>query len=393
MNHDDAIPDSRLDLPMQPAKLTTTELVTDIELAIEQVKSPSGALAPTEPLSQQPPKQQTLPTSPVVDSFLPSPNRLLIFGGLGLVSLLGISAIASNFIPHTTSVKVQALIEPVGETQPVQSGSGGVVETISVQEHQPIQAGEVITSFKNPELQAEIFQAERKIAGVEEQINQTDGQIAALERRRSAESTWLQQLTTEGLSAQDNRIQFENSKTQLLAHRSKLDDQLEQEQQQLKQLQQQQDNLTIRSPKEGTIYNLTVTQPRQTVGPDVTIAEIIPNEVDLEIKALVADTAIETIEVGHPTQMRLSECPAFQFGSLHGQIRSIAPVQPAPDDSSALAAPQQHTVTVNNNMSPLQAGSRTCELLPGMQGELTIIVKQEKLLNFLLRKLRLQTNS
>ena len=136
-----------------------------------------------------------------------------------------------------------------------------------------------------------------------------------------------------------------------------------------------------------------MTQPRQTVGPDVTIAEIIPNEVDLEIKALVADTAIETIEVGHPTQMRLSECPAFQFGSLHGQISSIEPVQPAPDDSSALAAPQQHTVTVNNNMSPLQAGSRTCELLPGMQGELTIIVKQEKLLNFLLRKLRLQTNS
>ena len=395
MNHDDALTDPMLDLPSQPAKLAAIESVTDIELALEEAKSPLGALAPTQTYSQ-PPSKQTLPASPVVDNFLPSPSRLLILGGLGLAGVLGVGAIASTFITHSTTVKVQALVEPAVESQPIQFAMGGVVETLSVQELEPVESGQEIASFRNPSLQSNFHQVERRIAGISEEISQTNGQLAALARRRSAESTWLQQLTTEGVDTQSNQTLFDNSRKQLLEHLSKLAAQLEKEQQQLNQVQQQIDSLTILAPKDGTIYNLQLSQLGQTVGPNETIAQIIPNEVELEIKALVPGTAIDNVEVGYPTRIRLSDCPAFRFGSLQGQVSSVEPVQPTSENNlGATNTPseQLYSVTIDNNEQSLQSGSRTCELLPGMQGEVTIIAKQEKLFSFLLRKLRLNANS
>ncbi len=93
--------------------------------------------------------------------------------------------------------------------------------------------------------------------------------------------------------------------------------------------------------------------------------------------------------------MNLAKCEAFSFGSLQGEVSSVEPVQPNTETSLVKSKdiPQNsYIVTIDTPEQALQSGSRTCEVLPGMEGELKIIAKQEKLMDFFLRKLRFKTN-
>ncbi len=397
MNHDDAFSNSMFDLPVKATKSTSIEPVTDIDLAIEQAKSPVGTLAATQDYQSRQvsvEKSQSLASS-VVDNFLPSPNRFIMLGGLGLVAALGIGGVAANFMTYRTTVKAQAVVQPVGDVQVIQSGMGGVVETILVQEYDTLKPDQVIISFENSPLQNKLLQIEARIAGTEERIFQVDGQLKTLERRRLAESTWLQQLTTSGLGIGGGAAQFEYSKARLLEYRNDLATQLQGERDQLKQAQQQIDNLIIRSPAAGSIYDLQLDKLGQTVNANETIAKLVPDGVDLEIKALIPDTQIKNVEVGYPTQMKLSQCASFSFGALEGQVTSVEPLQPDADTDLVKSKdiPQNsYIVTINAPEKSLQSGSRICEVLPGMKGELKIMANQEKLMNFFLRKLRFKTN-
>lgn len=396
MNHDDALSNSMFDLPGEVEKSTAIEPVTDIDLAIEPARSPVVTLTATQDYQsrQASLEKSSSLASPMVDNFLPSPNRLLMIGSLGLVGALGIGALASTFIPYRTTVKAQAVVQSVDDVY-IQSGMGGVVKTIFVQEDDTLKPGQVIASFENISLQENVIQIETQISETKERIAQVDGQLRALERRRLAESNWLQQLATAGLGTRAGLPKFEYSKRRLLDHRNELETQLKEKRHQLKQAQQQIENLIIRSPKAGNIYELRLNRLGQIVNANTTVAKIIPDGADLEVKALVPDTQIENIKVGYPTQMNLSQCASFSFGTLQGQVTSVEPVQPGTETS--LVKPEDipknsYMVTVETTEQKLRSGSRICEMLPGMRGELKIIARQEKLLNFFLRKLHFKAN-
>nr|MBX2864871.1 HlyD family efflux transporter periplasmic adaptor subunit [Leptolyngbyaceae cyanobacterium MAG.088] len=372
MNHDDAFSNSVFDLPDQVTKSTAIEPVTDIDLAIEQAKSPTGSLAAIQDFqaNQASVEQSQSLVTPVVDNFLPSPNRLLALSGLGLVGALGIGALASTFITYNTTVKAQAVVQPVGDIQPIESAAGGVVESIFVQEHDTLAPDQEIAEFKNVALQKEVEQIEAQIAGTEERITQVNGQLQALDQRRLAEASWLRQLTEAGLSS-GGGSQFTYSQNRLFQHRNELETRLGEERNQLAQVHQQIENLTVRAPKAGNIYDLQLRRLGQTVSANETIAKIVSDKTGLEIKALVPDNQIENIEIGHPTKMNLSECAFFRFGSLEGQVSSVEPVQPDLEINIGrlkTAPKNSHMVTIKTAEQDLQANSRTCELLPGMQG-------------------------
>ncbi|MFG6101356.1 HlyD family efflux transporter periplasmic adaptor subunit [Leptothoe sp. EHU-05/26/07-4] len=398
MKYDDAISNSMFELPSQIKKTTAIESVTDIELVIEQAKSPLGTL----PAKQEYQARQTSVeeaqslASPVVDDFLPSPNRLLIFGGLGLASLLGIGAFASTLITYNTTVKAEAVVEPIGDIRSVKAGMGGVVDKILVKDYDSLKPDQEIATLKNTTLLAKATRIKTQLVGIEERLAQVEGQLSSLEQRRIAESSWLKQLVPGGIGTNNNLPQFEYSKNMLLEYQKNLTSQLKQEQKELEQTQQLIDSLTIRAPQAGTVYDLDLERLGQTVASDEPIAKVISNETGLVIKALLPNNDIQNIEIGHPTKLHLPKCAAFRFGSLPGQISLIESAQT--DVATDLVksdnlSDTSHIVTVEATEQALQAvGSEACELLPGMEGELTIITGQEKLFNFFLRKLRFSSN-
>ncbi|MBE9069665.1 HlyD family efflux transporter periplasmic adaptor subunit [Leptolyngbya cf. ectocarpi LEGE 11479] len=375
-------------LPSQTAKAAATEPVTVTDITVASSETQIVSLAATQDLqSRQTSREDSdLLLSPAVENCLPSPNHLLTFTSLALVGVLGVGAVASTILTHDTVVQSQAVMVPVDEGQLIQSATGGIVETIAVQEYDSLDAGQIIAAIENPAIGLNVAQIKLQTVETEERIAQIDDQIRALEQRHLAETNLAKQLTAKGL--QSSISQFKASKEILLNQRLSLNAQLSQERQQLEKAQQQVDSLTVRSPVDGTVYELELDRLGQNVGANQTIAKVIPAGAALAVKALVPDTYLEGIEEGHTARMALSDCAPLSFGHLEGQVRSIEPAVLLTQEG--LPEKNIHMVMVETEAQALQSALRTCELLPGMQGELTIITKQEKLLNFFLRKLRLR---
>lgn len=394
MNHDDTSANPMFEsssqmTPGQMTKSTTLEPDANLNLAIEGSNALSTTLAATQEFKSRQAEleeSQSLKT-PVVENFLPSPNRLLAFSSLGLVGALALGTFVSTLVTYRTTVKAQAVVHPANEFQVIQASEAGTVESILVQNYDLLKPDQVVATLDNSALRTEIFNTKAQIAQLQEQIGQVNSEIIALEQRQSAQSS---NPSTQFSIGEAQALNY--SKGLLLAHRSELTIQLSYQNERLNQAEQKIDNMVVRSPAAGILYELALNTLGQTIKPDDPFARVIPDGTTLEIRALVSDTDIKNIKVGHVAQINLSNCKTFSFTPLKGQVSSIEPTKISQDAKSVEVTESKHTVTVQADAQEVQTGSRTCKLLPGTEGEITIITKQEKLLDFFLRKLRLKPN-
>ncbi|MEM9976105.1 MAG: hypothetical protein AAF808_00595 [Cyanobacteria bacterium P01_D01_bin.2] len=391
------------DLPLEAIKSSAIQPVTDVDLVIQRtdrsVEVGDLALRRSDPFvgtlaaTQNYQSRQTAPSeefrsaaTPVVNNFLPSPNRLLAFGGLGVVGALGLGAVASTLIPHTTTVNAQVTIEPAGEVQTIRTSTGGSIETIFFQNYETLESNQTIASLDGTPLLTEIANIQATINQTQEQIVQINSEIRALEQRRASQA----KSRRSPFSASEIKL-FEYSKGLLLDHQRGLNTQLEQQRAQLAKVELGIDKLTVRTPTAGTLYGLELNYSGQTVSSNEVIAKVLPDGMALEIKAVVPDSTIKHIEVGHYTHINLSNCgPGYD--PLEGQVASIQPVAQTPSFSTTGDAIAQNNYVVTVETNSQDAGSNTCKLLPGTKGDITIIARQEKLSDLFLRKLRVKTD-
>ena len=320
--------------------------------------------------------------------FLPVPNRVLVFGSLGLIGTLCLGTVASTFLTYRTTVKAQAIVQPVGEVQTIQANGNGNVERIFVKNYDTIKSNQQLVSLDNSSLRTEVFKIETQIAQLQKQIDQVNNELSILEQRKAAQAS-----NRQGQLSVGEAQAFQYSKDLLLAHQSDLNVQLNYQQNLLRQAEKKIDNLTVLSTAEGTLYGLTLNTLGQSVKSNDVIAKVLPEGTALEIKASTADINTKDVEIGFPVRINLANCKSFRLRPLKGHISSVKPA--APPTSSVLlnTAENSYTVTVEADEQELQTNSNTCRLLPGTEGEITIILKQEKLSDFFLRKLRLRTNA
>ncbi|MEM6255105.1 MAG: HlyD family efflux transporter periplasmic adaptor subunit [Cyanobacteria bacterium P01_D01_bin.156] len=387
MKHDDALSNSLFDSLNQGTESEALESDKAHKLAIDRANVVS-ALAPVKRFEprQSVSENSENATVPIVDSFLPAPNRWLIIGGLGLAGVLGLSAIFLTSLPHRTIVKAKVKVEPVAEPRVLQSGAGGTVASIRVQNYDSLKPNQVIASFENPDLYSQLSELQARISQTQQQLKQLNDELIAIEERQ-ASGRWLAFKVPQG--------QFEYSKRLLLDNQNELQQRLTVQQQQLANVQEQIDNTTIYTPLAGTVYDLEIKNVGQTVAAGEPIAKIISKDIPLEIKALVSDSDVNIIKVGSPTQINLASCAYSNFGILEGEVADIQALTPelaegftAEDGLSPNF--DQHMVTIV--AKPDNSRQQTCKVLPGVNGEVNIIARQERFLNFVLRKLRFSSN-
>ncbi|NEQ53303.1 MAG: HlyD family efflux transporter periplasmic adaptor subunit [Leptolyngbya sp. SIO3F4] len=399
MNHDDTSTSSMFDsssqmtpsqvTPNQRNKSTAIESSADIDFAIEpSKKSPITLAATQEFASRQSAFEETqLSSASAVDNFLPSPNRLLIFGSLGLAGALGLGALASTLITYRTTIKAKAVVYPSDEFQVIQSSGEGTVRSILAQNYDSLKLDQVIATLDNPRLRTEVINTEAQIAQLEEQVTRINRKITELEYRQATQAS-----SRNTQFSIDQSRAFEYSRNLLLGHRRDLDAQLEYQHNRLSQAEQKIDNMIVRSPTAGILYDLELKNLGQNVSLDVPVAKIVPEGTTLEIKALIPDANIKNITVGQQAHINLSNCKPFSFGSMQGQVSSIEPTTISQSSEFTQTAESKYNVTVKAESQEVKSGLRTCKLLPGIKGEITIISKQEKLWDFFLRKLRFKAN-
>jgi hypothetical protein len=119
-----------------------------------------------------------------------------------------------------------------------------------------------------------------------------------------------------------------------------------------------------------------------------TNAIVTPNRT---IQALVPADEIDQIAPQQVAQMRVTACPAGEFGTLKGQVTTIAtqPVMMTDSIVTQLSQTTLYAVTIQPQTLALKQATKSCSVRVGMQGKLDIVLREESLARSLLRRMRI----
>jgi len=244
-----------------------------------------------------------------------------------------------------------------------------------------------VSRLQLAEREASLARAQARLTRLQTGLNPTSAEVDAAEAR-------IVQERSRGIAL---LAQLQQSREQILQQEVELKSQIERDRKELNQITAEIEATLIRAPASGTLYEVKLRNIGQMFNSGETIAQIIPDEAPLALKAVIPADQINKVEIGQPTQMRVSACPFSQFGTLAGTVTEISPdaVLAEPSDSTSTASITQNTgyvVIIEPSVQYLANGQNTCLLKPGNQGLLTIISKQETVKDFLWRKVRLQND-
>lgn len=173
----------------------------------------------------------------------------------------------------------------------------------------------------------------------------------------------------------------------LIQQRIEIEKQLTQDKQERDRIERELAKTRIIATTAGTIFQLNLRNQGQTVQLGQEIAQIVPQNSSIVVKAAVATQDISKLEVGQQVQMRVSACPYPDYGTLGGKVSRIAK-----DTSKASKEPKANSiyeVTIDPNNRVFGRLNNQCSLQAGMEGRADIISREETLLQFILRKARL----
>ncbi len=185
-------------------------------------------------------------------------------------------------------------------------------------------------------------------------------------------------------------------KQALMQRQVEMQTQLRQYQKELQQIETQLQNSIIRATSDGIILKLNLRNSGQVVRASESIAEIVPQNAPLVIKAMIPTAEIKKVAVGQKVQLRVDACPYPDYGTLKAVVSAISPDVITPQ-SNNINAPTTPTVgyfeaTIQPEMLTFGSSSHQCHIQSGMNAKANIISQEETALQFMLRKARLVTD-
>ncbi|MFN6567888.1 HlyD family secretion protein [Dendronalium sp. ChiSLP03b] len=193
---------------------------------------------------------------------------------------------------------------------------------------------------------------------------------------------------------------LQKEKQALIQQGVEMQTQFKQYQKELQQVDTQLESSIIRATSDGIILKLNLRNPGQVVRTSEALAEIVPQNAPLVIKAMIPTAEINKIAVGQKVQLRVDACPYPDYGTLAAVVSAISPDVITPESknlgaetsnaANSLASYFEATIQPEN----LKFGNRDrqCHIQPGMEVKANIISQEETAMQFMLRKARLVTD-
>ncbi|AUT03871.1 hemolysin D [Nostoc sp. CENA543] len=163
----------------------------------------------------------------------------------------------------------------------------------------------------------------------------------------------------------------------------------------LQQIARQLQSSIIRATSDGIVLKLNLRNPGQVVRASEAIAEIVPQNTPLIVKAMIPTADIKKVAVGQKVQLRVNACPYPDYGTLQGQVQAISPdsITPQRNDNNTVTPSESYfEATIQPESQKFGHEQQQCQIQSGMNAEANIISQQETALQFILRKARLITD-
>lgn len=235
--------------------------------------------------------------------------------------------------------------------------------------------------------------AKANLQGVQAVLNPSDAEVAIATQR----------IAQEKATGKASIATLNKERDALVGQRIEMQKQLESDTRELKQINIELNQTVITATADGVISNLKLRNKSQTVGAGEEIAQIVPTDAPLVVKAAVGLQDKSKLKTGQNVQMRVSACPYPDYGTLKGKVTAISPDAITPqknaDNTSTLTTESQkatvggfYEVTIAPENLSLGRENHQCAIQLGMEGTADIISREESVLQFFLRKARLIAN-
>jgi HlyD family type I secretion membrane fusion protein len=233
--------------------------------------------------------------------------------------------------------------------------------------------------------------AKAKLQNVQTALNPSNAQVAIAYNR----------IAQEKATGKASIATLDKERLALIQQRIEIQKQLERDTRELQQVNIDLSQTVITATADGIVSKLNLRNSGQTVPAGEQIAQIVPSDAPLEVKAAVALQDKNKLKQGQTVQMRVSACPYPDYGTLKGKVKTIspdaiAPVGNAANASAATSDSQKmagvgsfYGVTIEPESLSLGREKHQCAIQLGMEGIVDIISREETVMQFFLRKARL----
>ncbi|MBW4499846.1 MAG: HlyD family secretion protein [Scytonema hyalinum WJT4-NPBG1] len=211
-----------------------------------------------------------------------------------------------------------------------------------------------------------------------------------------------ERIAQEKATGQAHLATLDKERKALIQQKIEIQKQLERDVRELQQVTIDLSQTVMTATADGIISKLNLRNPGQTVRPGEEIAQIVPSDAPLVVKASVASEEKSKLKEGQKVLLRVSSCPYPDYGTLKGKVTTISPDAFVPQangttgvaattatSQKAAGAGAFYEVTIEPESLSLHQGKKECAVQLGMEGRADIISKEETVLQFFLRKARL----
>ena len=223
---------------------------------------------------------------------------------------------------------------------------------------------------------------------------------ALINPERAAIAMAEAQIAQEQFRGQSAIAALNQEKESLIDGRIEIQNQLNRDRVELRQVERELNKTQIKAPVSGRILQLQLRNPGQVVRLGDTIAQIAPLDAPLMVKARVAARDISNVDLCDRDEvvqcdlgrvkMRFSAYPYPDYGVLSGAVRGIAADTIAPQaNTNTTDNSPYYEVTIEPERDRFLKGGKQYPIQPGMEVTADIISREETVLKFILRKARL----
>ena len=213
----------------------------------------------------------------------------------------------------------------------------------------------------------------------ERTINQAKADIEQAQLRHKEQESSYQSLTQSGkLAVLKSEEQLKSQEKEITA----LQAEIAQTKSQIESLRFQLGQRVLVAPVSGTVFQLPIQRAGAVVQPGTMIADIAPAGMPLVIRAQMPTTDSGFLRKGLAVKLKFDAYPFQDYGVVSGKLVDISPTTSEVDTPNGKVAAYNLEIAMNQNCIPTV--SRCIGLRPGDTATAEVIVRQRRIIDFLL---------
>ena len=138
----------------------------------------------------------------------------------------------------------------------------------------------------------------------------------------------------------------------------------------------------VRSPIDGTVFELPVTKPGEVLQPGQRIARIAPEDSGFILRATMPVKETGLLKTGMPVKVKFDAYPFQEYGVVPGKVSWISPDSKV--ESTTPGTPLSYELRIALDKPYIENGSRRIPLTPGQTAQAEVIVRQRRAIDLLL---------